>query len=414
MKLSQMALSDFSGLKYQCSCKREHGADVDIFTEKGAIEKINEVLAKISPAMRIAIVSTARNYAAHGDKLQSVLDGVNYPSVLFIFGEGVKRELKEGCQLFGLPEDVRAVVILGNGVEAELARYYASVMNIPYIVIACDPDLSGVFKKTVNIDGKENMGTKAPLAKALIIDGNIVSRCSAEKKLSAYCRGVSRALCLIDYKVSALAQCHGVCREIYSAFKDTVDECANLDISTADFEEKLACANAKLSLLSYLSDEKLSPHAVKSLEFIALSGELGDGYDEYRIYIKLLRIYALFFSVGNMNLLVPNRQEACEEVTKITGLSECEMLKRTFVSPHSITKERERLIRARSGKFMDEIVFRLIESQKTFEKIEKLKEKVKVRDIGSENLKRGFKYMAEVSKAYTLCSLIRDLGVMEY
>ena len=417
--LADLNLYGFQNLNYNCTCGKVHSLGAKyILADRGCLGSLNSVLSEILPAMRVAVISGAANFIAYGAQIQSSVDLRAFNLVNFIYDDDVKPTIEKASQLFSLPEDVKAVIALGNGSEAELAKYYASVMEIPYIIIAATPELTGVFSDKAEIDlGEELAGFAVSQPFAVIADYDIISKCKPAAAASAYGALISGYLQLVDCKVSALALGKNICPELYAMYKDCVDRAACLKI-TDKLKAELAEISIRVSVCRALAGGLLDNAAVDAFSSIlfGLGGAGCKGIADYRGFEKLIRIYKLFFgSDTDFNLFIPNFSKRAEKVRDITGRTELELLRAGKLVSVKLQRSREKAVEALKPEFsaeLDEIFEKLKRAEKTMSAL--LQDCGQYDGYSPEQYRKAFLYCSDVASGYTLAALMRDMGILDF
>lgn len=418
-ELTDLNLYGFQNLKYKCSCGELHELNVKyILAKKGALASLNGILSEILPAMRVAVISSGANFISFGAQVQTSVDNRAFNLINFIYDDDLKPTIEKASQLFSLPEDVKAVIALGNGSEAELAKYYACVMEIPFIIIAVTPELTGIFSDKVDLDlGEERAKFSVLPPYALIVDYDIIEKCKPSYTASAYGSLISCYLQLIDYKIAALSIGGEICKELYIMYRYCLERAAALKTSDR-LKSELAEISVRISICRALSCGAFNNYAIDAHTFILsrFSADVRKGFLDYCGFEKLIRIYKLFFNSENdFNVFIPNISKRAEKVKELTGLSELELLKSSELATIKLQKTREENIFALKADFAAEIEC-ILEKLKNAEKLmsELIKESGQYHKYTAQEYRQAFLYLSEVAEGYTLPAFLRDMGILDY
>ena len=161
-------------------------------------QKLGEVLKNKAPACKVAFIATSDVHLKYVERILPAAVSVNSKVISFIMPTPVADTAEYFAAPFNLPNEVRAVLVLDNGLY-NLASYFAKVRGIPLIYAPVSACVSGALSRFIYVkNGERYDRVEGTSDITVIVDENLVNGDLAE----AYAFNMSRLCTLIDYRVT--------------------------------------------------------------------------------------------------------------------------------------------------------------------------------------------------------------------
>ena len=304
------------------------------------------------------------------------------------------------CGIFNVSDDTRYIVVFNRNL-LEVGLYYATVRNIP-VIYAFPYSVKGdIFPTSIDIKS----GTAADCFDVSCKKYVVLSE---EKNVSSlYVNVIKHLLTLIDYRF-----CYGV--QLFSSGEffsfNLLRDCVKNAYSIEECENK-AEDMLYYFLLSELSNlfsggKLFAYSSIVSAEKILKNGDLSD-YHILELFIKLYRIYGVYFKENIIFPIIVDYNERAEKLSRIINRSENQLINnyKSQLSAMERAKKRIAQVKETLKKEVRLTCSLLPETEKTFFSLGGTKT-----DGNPDNY--AIKYAGDFDKI-NITSFIRETGILE-
>lgn len=202
-----------------CSCGREHIANIEVISESGAINKLSKIVKDYKEPFVIADINT---YSEYFD---------NYNSYVFNDAELVPDEKTIGRSLIAIPYNCDIIIAVGSGTINDISRYLSYRLNIPYIIVATAPSMDG-YASSVSPLIVDNMKItyNANYPKYIIADIDIIKNAPSNMLIAGVGDILGKYTCLCDWELSHIVNGEYYCENIANIVREGIKKCIdNID-----------------------------------------------------------------------------------------------------------------------------------------------------------------------------------------
>lgn len=228
-KVSEKSASELAGLRFACSCGREHAVDIERIVIGKNIECELLDVVKGHSQGTILVVTDNNTLALKGRAVADSLNQAGLKTQVLTFQTVhplVPDETAVGRILLETGSDISLIVAVGSGTLNDLSRYVSFRLCVPYVIVATAPSMDG-YASTVSpliIAGfKKTYEAHYPIA----ILGDLDSMVKAPDTM--ICAGfgdiMGKFTALADWALSARRNGEYYCEETVSLVKKAVDTC---------------------------------------------------------------------------------------------------------------------------------------------------------------------------------------------
>lgn len=221
----QINVSDFTGT---CVCGKEHQLDVkDILLERGALEKLPELLAKepYNAYTHLVGVCDENTYEAAGARVKELLPQMN---LVIMKAEGLHADdgyvgiLKEQLAPY---EQIDCFLAIGSGTLHDLTRYVAHERNTPFISIPTAASVDGYVSTVAAMTWKglkHSMPASSPVA--VVADLDVIA--AAPMRLTASGVGdlIGKYTALADWRIANMMDGEALCERIFEMEQEALEK----------------------------------------------------------------------------------------------------------------------------------------------------------------------------------------------
>jgi glycerol-1-phosphate dehydrogenase [NAD(P)+] len=195
------------GLDFQCGCGKRHTIDVrHVSVGADILPNIPRVLGELNLAGRFALVYD-RNIRPLAERhLFPVLDhpGIYYDSICFEKPGEVKGSVETSDELRAIcPKNITFLMVMGSGTMNDLTKWAATVLAVPYVVVATAPSMNG-YTSSISALSKDGFKTTQDIrpATAVFADVNIMKDAPIEMIRAGMGDLLSKNVCNADWRLS--------------------------------------------------------------------------------------------------------------------------------------------------------------------------------------------------------------------
>lgn len=209
---------DIETFKKPCACGHKHDVVVeDIIIEKGAVEKLPEIMKRPSFADKknVVMLCDENTYEAAGRKVAELLPGIKTIMLdsrdLHANEKGVG-EAKLGLNKVGA---VDLMIAVGSGTIHDITRYHAYNMGIDFISVPTAASVDGYVSTVAAMTWngcKKSFTAVSPLV--VVADTDIYSKAPLRLTASGVSDLLGKYTALADWKIAHLVTGEYICNEI--------------------------------------------------------------------------------------------------------------------------------------------------------------------------------------------------------
>jgi glycerol-1-phosphate dehydrogenase [NAD(P)+] len=202
-----------------CSCGREHIANIEVISECGAMKRVPEILKNYKSPFVIADVNTYNRYFD------------DYKSYIFKDIELVPDESTLGCGMVAIPDNCDILIAVGAGTINDISRYLSYRLNIPYIIVATAPSMDGYASSVAPlIVDNMKITYNAHYPKYIIADIDIIKNAPHEMIIAGVGDILGKYTCLCDWELSHVVNGEYYCENIAGVVRESIHKCVdNID-----------------------------------------------------------------------------------------------------------------------------------------------------------------------------------------
>lgn len=340
----KVKISEFAG---ECSCGRNHELVVkDVFLEKGAIEKLPEILNMdaYSKYKNFVMVCDDNTYLAAGKEVEKYIPNMRNiqlnPEGLHANEIGVAKVKKELDPM----KNIDCLVAVGSGSIHDLTRYCAYERKIPFISIPTAASVDGYVSTVAAMSWygfKKSMIAVSPIL--VVADSEVIA--DAPMRLTASGVGdlLGKYTALADWKITNILNgeyiCERICDMEYDALdklKESLDGLTRGEIGA--YEELmygLLLSGLAMQMTGHSRPASGAEHHMAHFWEMAVINDELDAYHGEKVGVGLILASDMYHSAAN--LMKEKKFKLKEKVEVETELIEksftnkelCESIKKT-------------------------------------------------------------------------------------
>lgn len=389
--------------------KGRYDAQQLISTRVVTVEKgeLSTVLDRLTEYGKVLLVVGNADYLRVGERITDEIDECSQSFYRFTVEKG--DTFREFAPMFSLPEDVRAVLAVGN-TAIPCAKYFCSLRNVPYAFLPLSPDAEDVFCPTVMVDEGESLTARLP---EFVVVTPLLYECPRGQIAAAYGRMISKFIAQIDYRVRCLCTACAMQKSAYDAARLAVTDVLALhaDSEKARQIETLLSASLRFSaLFAEYGDDSPCYGAEKEGAALLAGGEYGDR--AFACAVKLVGIYRLALQYVGVSALTPDYERRLLQASKISGICEQTLLNKMQIPRFSDHEKRVKLLQNFRAE-LDEELQKIQELLPVLKQIYRAYGGTYLAKVNAADLRQAVCFAPELSSCYNLATFIRDAGFMD-
>lgn len=413
-----------------CLCGKDHRISVkEIIIEKGALNKIADLLSSLTTEKIIYLIGDKNTYQAVGNALAKLLKEENFNvQKVILEKEKVKPDTDTIFEILEQIDNDGYLIACGSGSINDLVKFVSYKMGRPYTVVATAPSMDGYASSVsaITVQGvKKTYEVAAP--EAIIVDLNILTEAPWELIQAGIGDLLGKVTSLLDWQLGNILFSEYFCARVFSLVEDQLNQLFLLadKLQERDFKSIEALikglifsglamemvGNSRpasgcehhishfLDMYSSKYNKKVPPHGIKVGIAVSYTSQW---------YLKFKDIN---FSELNLE---DNKELRVKNINNIYGSNSNMILKNLadrwkreqLTLDLLIEKESEiKGIINRFTKYLENVRDIIIRTG--------LWENKEVKELDREWLIDGFKYSFEIRARFTLCSLLNKVGLIE-
>ncbi len=421
-----------------CICGKQHIFTSETIIEKGAVNKLPQILKELD-ASSAFIIADKNTYCAAGERVIDVLFKANIKTKKYVFKDEILEpdESNVGLAVMNFDPSFDVVIGVGSGVINDISKIVANVSGKKYIIVGTAPSMDGYASATSSMT-MEGLKISLDSKCADVIIGDIDILCDAPIKMMISGLGdmLAKYVSICEWRISNLINNEYYCEDIAQLVRDSLKKCVDnacgllrrdSEAVKAVFEGLIKCGAA--------------------MKFAGVSRP-ASGIEHYLSHIWDMRgvefdipvqFHGIQCAVGTLiatrlyekiKIAIPSRQKAINYAKEFDFSAWSDKL-REFLGKGA---ESMIALEEKEGKYnleghqkrldiiiekWDEILKIIDEELPTLSELEKIFDKVglpkSMRDIGvdDEILPMTFKAAKDIRDKYVLPRLCWDLGIID-
>ncbi len=221
--------------EFTCDCGKIHNTQVDdVIVEKGAVNRVSEVIARYG-AKKPFVIADENTYEAAAEKVCTILQENSVAYSKFVY-QGASMEPDEfavGSCMMHYDSSCDIIVAVGSGVINDIGKIMANVTSNPYVIVATAPSMDGYASGTSSM-AMDGLKISLPSACANVIIGDIDILKKAPKRLLQAGLGdmLAKYVSICEWRIANLITgeyyCETIAQMVRTALKKCVDNADGL------------------------------------------------------------------------------------------------------------------------------------------------------------------------------------------
>lgn len=216
----------------ECSCGKFHTSLIKgIFSGKGVISQISNLLKKEYNAKKVFIIADKNTYKAAGEKVCDLLEGAGISVSKYIFDTNEQLEPDEwtvGSAVMHFDTNCDVIVAVGSGVINDTGKILKSISGKPYVIVGTAPSMDGYASDSSSMT---RSGLKISLHSACadFIFGDTDILCAAPEEMLRAGLGdmLAKYISICEWKIAKLLYGEYYCEEIASMVRVALKKCTD-------------------------------------------------------------------------------------------------------------------------------------------------------------------------------------------
>ena len=210
-----------------CSCGKEHIFTSKVVTEKGAVNKLPEILAEMN--LKSAFIIADKNtYQAAGQRVLEILKSTGIKTEKYIFTkEAIEPdETNVGLAVMNFDPTFDVVIGVGSGVINDISKIVSNISCKKYIIVATAPSMDGYASATssMTMEGLK-ISLKSKCADVIIGDTDILCNAPIKMMLSGFGDMIAKYVSICEWRISNLITGEYYCEEVAELVRSSLKKC---------------------------------------------------------------------------------------------------------------------------------------------------------------------------------------------
>ena len=212
-----------------CICGKQHIFTSKTVIEKGAINKLPQILKELE-ANSAFIIADKNTYCAAGEKVFDILSREKIKVEKYVFKNDILEpdEANVGLAVMNFNPNCDVIIGVGSGVINDISKIVANVSGKKYIIVGTAPSMDGYASATssMTMDGlKISLNSKC----ADVIIGDIDVLCNAPTKMMISGLGdmLAKYVSICEWRISNLINGEYYCEDIAQLVRDSLKKCVD-------------------------------------------------------------------------------------------------------------------------------------------------------------------------------------------
>lgn len=423
----------------ECACGRRHESALKkVLIEKGAIEKLPEILREFS-LTKPFLLSDRNTYEAAGKRVEELLKAQGFACSGYVFPDTALKpdEKAVGKAVVHFDKRCDVVISIGSGVLNDIGKILSGTAHTFYIIIGTAPSMDGYASasSSMDVDGlKVSLATRS--ADVIIGDIDVLNRAPAHMKKSGLGDMLAKYVSICEWRIAHELLGEYYCERIAGFVRGALKKCVDNAKGLLGGDENAVKAVFEGLVITGVA-----------MEYAGLSRP-ASGVEHYFSHVWDMRglefgtpvdLHGIQCAIGSrlaiekyekIKTLVPNREKACAYV-RAFDFEDWSKTLREFLGraaepmiaaeqkdgKYSVEKHEKRF--AIIERKWDKILQIIGEELPSLEEYDRILDTIaapkRLQEIGidEEILPLSFRATKDIRDKYVLSRLAWDLGVIE-
>ncbi|MBQ3547426.1 MAG: sn-glycerol-1-phosphate dehydrogenase [Clostridia bacterium] len=212
-----------------CICGRDHKFTSNVIVEKGAINKLPDIIKDCG--YKSAFIFADKNtYCAAGEKVEEILKISSIAVKKYVFSSDILEpdEANVGLAAMNFKSDCDIIIGVGSGVINDISKIIANVSNKKYIIVGTAPSMDGYASATssMTMNGlKISLDSKC--ADYIIGDVDILCEAPTKMMISGLGDMLAKYVSICEWRISNLINGEYYCEEIADLVRESLKKCVD-------------------------------------------------------------------------------------------------------------------------------------------------------------------------------------------
>lgn len=418
-EIYNLSLTELLNREQVCDCGKKHTVNAEVRYGENTSE-LTRLISEISPNGKVAFVSLHDTFIRRGTHVLDAVSAGGAVPLNIVLNKRFDNTLENVNGLFGIPDDVRAVLVTDDALY-DVAAYFSALKNLPLIIIPSSAYGENVLSPIVTVTLK---GVRERIAadnrRYVIIDETLVASSPEQVNAAAFAGMASGVISLIDYRMRGTVAKENLCRSAYDLARSCISDSLSVGKLPADkIPLRLLENRLKGAVAEIYTDGDILCGGGETAVAALLSGRGEQAFSESERKLaaacKLIELYNVFFTEPHGELLsVPDYGERAERLSVRTGIKQSEIL--DYISEYSFkAKDIDKILRFVMPKFAKETQNIAALTVKLMAVYEKLGGSALLKtNYSPEELRAAVFSAADMPRCFSVLTLMRDVGMLEY
>ena len=228
----------------KCDCDKHHDFCIDdVIVEKGAINRVPEVIARYH-AERVFLLADCNTYEVAGNQICANLVASGFSVSKYVFQEKQLEpdEYAVGSAMMHFDTSCQVILTVGSGVINDIGKIVSSVSGKPYIIFGTAPSMDGYASaaSSMAMDGlKVSLPSKQP--NVIMADTEVLAKAPKELLQAGIGDMLAKYVAICEWKIANIVVGEYYCSHVADMVLSSLEKCvSNLDGFLAREEDAIA------------------------------------------------------------------------------------------------------------------------------------------------------------------------------
>ena len=217
----------------KCDCGKHHDFCIDdIIVEKGAINRVPEVMARYH-AERVFLLADCNTYEAAGEQICENLLQAGFSVSKYVFREKQLEpdEYAVGSAMMHFDPNCQFILAVGSGVINDIGKIIASISKKPYLIFGTAPSMDGYASATSSMSvGGLKVSLPSKQANVIMTDTEILARAPKILLQAGIGDMLAKYVAICEWKIAKVVVGEYYCPRVAEMVLSSLDKCvSNLD-----------------------------------------------------------------------------------------------------------------------------------------------------------------------------------------
>ena len=230
----------YAGDSFECECGQTHHIPIKkILVEKGALQKVPELLRELTQEEKVQIVCDKNTYQVAGSELERILSGAGFTPRIVMLEAGQNKKVQPDTDfLFEVMEGIEAdgyLIACGSGTINDLVRYVSYKMDRPFLSVGTAPSMDGYASPVspITVKGVKDTYYAHP-PEAIVADISVLKEAPLEMIRSGLGDLLGKISSQLDWRLSNILFSEEYCSFISGMLLEELKVLLELDLNLKD------------------------------------------------------------------------------------------------------------------------------------------------------------------------------------